>query len=158
MTFRQQRLNWAIMAETAPLVDDGKWASIETAIARQFERCRKRQRNWTIGLVVIVVMFVLFFLSSFASAATGEHAASIASVLSLIAEKGASWVLGLAPIGLIGFQMMKHVNQCERKIEQLEMSLLCVKQHDADWKKYWHRANYSDEGEGAVMGFLEAMS
>jgi hypothetical protein len=146
------------MAETVAPSDDGKWAAIDMAITRQFDRCRKRQRNWTIGLILIIVMFVLFFLSSFASAATNEHAGSFASLMSIITEKGASWVLGLAPIGLVGFQAMKHINQCEKKIEQLEMSLLCIKQRDPDWKKYWHRANYSDEGEGAVMGFLENMS
>jgi hypothetical protein len=146
------------MADTVAPSDDGKWAAIEMAITRQFDRCRTSQRNWTIGLIVIIVMFVLFFLSSFASAATNEHAGSLSSLMSVIAEKGAGWVLGLAPIGLVGFQAMKKISQCERKIEQLEMSLLCIKQRDPDWKKYWHRANYSDEGEGAVMGFLESMS
>ncbi|HWA23458.1 MAG TPA: hypothetical protein VG735_13770 [Caulobacterales bacterium] len=146
------------MSEAGANAEDGKWAAIEMAITRQFDRCRKSQRNWTIGLIVIIVMFVLFFLSSFASAATNEHAGSFASLISVLSEKGASWVLGLAPIGLVGFQAMKKIGQCERKIEQLEMSLLCIKQHDADWKKYWHRANYSDEGEGAVMGFLESMT
>lgn len=146
------------MSDAGAHTDDGKWAAIEMAITRQFDRCRARQRNWTIGLVVVIVMFVLFFLSSFASAATQEHADSFAGIISLLTEKGANWVLGLAPIGLVGFQAMKQINTCERKIEQLEMSLLCIKQRDPDWKKYWHRANYSDEGEGAVMGFLESMT
>ena len=146
------------MTDAVAPSEDAKWAAIEVAITRQFDRCKKTQRNWTIGLIIIIVMFVLFFLSSFASAATQEHAGSLSSFISVIAEKGATWVLGLAPIGLVGFQAMKKISQCERKIEQLEMSLLCIKQRDPDWKKYWHRANYSDEGEGAVMGFLESVS
>lgn len=145
------------MAELVATAEDRKWAEIERTITRQFDRTRRRQRHWTIGLVAIVVMFVLFFFSSFASAATKEHADNFASLLSLITENGSNWVLGLAPIGLVGFQAMKQINQSEKKIEHLELSLVCIKQRDPDWKKYWHRANYSDEA-GAAMEFLDNVS
>ncbi|MGE3865709.1 MAG: hypothetical protein AB7G04_02225 [Hyphomonadaceae bacterium] len=147
------------MAEPATLAHDAsRWGAIEMAINAQLSRARRQHRGWAIALGLVILTFVFFFGSSIAQAKGLGDAKDIVDIgKALISNDAANRLLALAPFGLGGFHALKQMSRADDKIEPLELCIVLVKAQDPGWKRAWHKANYVDEGDPAVMGMIESM-
>jgi hypothetical protein len=137
---------------------EGKWAVIESVIAGQLARARRQHRGWTVALVLVIVLFVFLFGSSIAQAQDLSKAHEIMALgRALLSSDASNRLLALAPFGLGGFHALKQMARADAKIEPLELALLLAQNQDQSWKRAWHRANYSDEGDPAMLGMIESM-